>query len=290
MIVQECYSVVMAVSEEQLALHAKNIRLNIIKMLLEAGSGHPGGSLGMTDVFTSLYFAVLDHRPHDPYWPDRDYFLLSNGHICPAWYATLAEAGYFDSQELVTLRQLNSRLQGHPHLNSLPGIENSSGPLGLGLSQAVGLSLGLRMDGKKNRVYVMMGDGEQQEGQNWEAYWLAGVNRLSNLTVLLDRNNIQIDGFTEDVLPLEPLIDKLEAFRWHVISIDGHNYESIIDACHQAEAIQERPTAIICNTIPGKGVEFMENLPEWHGKPPTAAQAKQAIDNLSTLGDRISYD
>ncbi len=277
-------------SLEQLQATANTIRQSIITMLLAAGSGHAGGSLGMADVFTALYFSIVNHKPSQPDWPERDRVILSNGHICPVWYATLAEAGYFPKSELQTLRKLNSKLQGHPHYHSAPGVENTGGPLGQGLSQAIGLALAWKMDATKQRAYVLMGDGEQQEGQNWEAYWFAGVRKLSNITVLLDRNNIQIDGYTEEVLPLEPFADKLEAFNWDVLSIDGHNIEAVVDACHQAQATQEKPTAIICNTIPGKGVDFMENLPEWHGKAPDAQQSKEALEDLRTLGGKIRYE
>ncbi len=266
------------------------IRQSIISMLVEAGSGHSAGPLGMADVFTSLYFNILKHRPSQPNWTERDYLLVSNGHICPVWYATLAEAGYFDKAELLTLRKLGSRLQGHPHFHSLPGVENTSGPLAQGLSQAAGLALGLKMDGKPNRVYCVMSDGEHQEGQVWEAYLFAGARRLSNLTVLIDRNNIQIDGETEDVLPLQPLKHKLESFNWNVLDIDGHSFDHITSACKQALATRDRPTAVICNTIPGKGVAFMENNYEWHGKPPNREEAKTALQYLRSLGGKIWWE
>jgi len=262
---------------------AIEIRENLIKMLLEAGSGHPAGALGMADVLATLYFDVLKHDPSNPTWEERDRVVLSNGHICPGFYATLAEAGYFPKSELMSLRKIDSRLQGHPHYNLEIGIENTSGPLGQALSQAIGMATAFKLDQKPNRVYCLMSDGEQQEGQNWEAFMYAGDRRLNNLTVLIDRNNIQISGYTEDVMPLQPFKHKLEAFRWNVLDIDGHNIEAIIDACHQAQAIQEQPTAIICNTIPGKDVDFMENLPYWHGKPPSKKEAAEAIDELEEL-------
>lgn len=280
----------MRVNQEHLTKTATAIRELIIKSLLNAGSGHTAGSLGMSDVFTALYFAIIKHRPTEPDWQDRDRVILSNGHICPAWYATLATAGYFDQNLLDTLREFSSPLQGHPHRGSLPGIENTSGPLGQGISLAAGLASAFKLDGKKQRVYVLTSDGEQQEGQTWEAYWYAGVNRLSNLTVLIDRNNIQIDGHTEDVMPLQPFKSKLESFRFNVLSIDGHNFEAIINACHQAAATQEQPTAIICHTTPGKGVEFMENLPEWHGKPPDAGETIEALHQLRSLRGRIDCE
>lgn len=270
--------------------HARTIRELIVQMLLEAGSGHSAGPLGMADVFASLYFGgVVKHDPSYPDWNGRDRVVLSNGHICPVLYATLAEAGYFPQSELFTLRKLDSRLQGHPHVKSIPGIENTSGPLGQGLSQAAGMAMALRLNHLPNRVFALLSDGEQQEGQTWEAYLFIAAKKLSNVTVLIDRNNIQIDGHTEQVLPLEPFSDKLSAFGWQVIEVDGHNHEAIVDACNHAAAIQEQPTAIVCNTIPGKGVEFMENLPEWHGKPPNLPDTIEALKELRTLHQRIDY-
>lgn len=269
---------------------ANQIRQHVITMLLAAGSGHSAGSLGMADVFTALYFHVLRHDPHQPNWPERDFVLLSNGHICPVWYATLAEAGYFDPTELTTLRKLGSRLQGHPHHHSLPGVENTSGPLALGLSQAVGLALSLRLKKLPNRVYCLLSDGEHQEGQTWEAYMLAAHQHLANLTVLIDRNNIQIDGNTEDVMSLEPFKHKLEAFGWQVLDIDGHDFDQIIQACHRAQQTSRQPTAIICNTVPGKGVEFMENQYQWHGAPPNRDQAHSALQYLRSLGENITWE
>lgn len=274
----------------ELNLKAIEIRKSIISMLLKAGSGHSAGALGMADVFTALYFNILKHNPSEPQWTERDRFLLSNGHICPVWYATLAHAGYFELDELNTFRKINSRLQGHPHLGSVPGVENTAGPLGQGLSQAIGLAVALRADQSRSRVYCVLSDGEHQEGQTWEAYLYAGAHRLSNLTVLIDRNNIQIEGYTEDILPLQPFASKIEAMRWHVIRVDGHNIEAIIDACNQAKATSEQPTAIICNTIPGKGVEFMEGDYKWHGKAPDATQSKDAIDDLRSLAGRIWWE
>ncbi len=257
-------------------------------MLLEAKSGHSAGPLGMADVFASLYFQILKHDPQNPSWEGRDRLVLSCGHICPVLYATLAEAGYFPKEELMTLRKFGTRLHGHPHNLVLPGIENSSGPLGQGLSQAIGMALALRIDHKANRVYCITSDGEQNEGQVWEAMMFAGKNRLNNLTVILDRNNIQIDGYTEDVMPLEPLKQKYEAFNFHVIEVDGHNYQQIIDACMEAKAIYEKPTMIIAHTIPGKGVGFMEYDYKWHGSPPNKDQANQALKDLRTLRGQIT--
>jgi len=275
---------------KKLKLLANNIRQSIIKELVAAGSGHSAGPLGMADVFTAAYFNVLKHDPKNPNWEKRDFLILSNGHICPVRYAAMAEAGYFPVEELMTLRKLGSRLQGHPHRTALPGVETTSGPLGSGLSQAAGLAYALRMDKKKNRVYCFMSDGEQEAGQIWEAAMFAGKNKLSNLIGLIDRNNIQIDGHTEDIMPLEPLKDKYEAFGWHVIEVDGHNIKHIIDAFEEAKAIYEKPTLIIAHIIPGKGVSFMENDPEWHGKPPTKEQGEIALRELQVWREKIEND
>jgi transketolase len=266
-------------SEESLAATALKIRQLIITMLAHAKSGHSGGALGMTDVFTALYFVVAKHDSQNPLWEERDRILLSNGHICPVLYATLAEVGYFSKQELFTLRQLHTRLQGHPHLGSLPGVENTSGPLAQGLSQACGVAYSFKMDKKNNQVFCLMSDGELEEGQNWEALMFAGKYQLSKLTAVIDRNDIQIDGTTTDVMPLEPLRQKLESFNWHVIDVDGHHFKSLIHAFHAAQQTTF-PTALICHTIPGKGVDFMENKYEWHGKPPTQEQAEDALAQL----------
>lgn len=265
---------------DSLRQHAQQIRQSVIRMLERAGSGHSAGALGMTDVFTLLYFWQLRHRPTEPNWPERDYVLLSNGHICPVWYATLAEAGYFPAEQLMTLRQLGSPLQGHPHAGKLPGIENTSGPLGQGLSLACGLASSLRLQGKPNHVYCLMSDGEHEEGQTWEAYLYGAKQRLDNLTVLIDRNHIQIDGTTEDVSQLEPLVDKIGSFGWTVLEVDGHSFEHVVMALNSAVADQQ-PSVIICNTTPGKGVSFMENDYRWHGKAPTAEEAARALEELS---------
>ncbi|PIR66493.1 MAG: transketolase [Parcubacteria group bacterium CG10_big_fil_rev_8_21_14_0_10_36_14] len=269
---------------------ANYIRKDIIKMLLKAGSGHSAGPLGMTDVFTTLYFSVLNHKPKQPNWPDRDRLVLSNGHICPVQYATMAHAGYFPKKELMTLRQFGTRLQGHPHRTALPGIEATSGPLGEGISQAVGMAYAARMDKKKYNIYCLMGDGELNEGIVWEALMFAGKQKLANLTAIIDRNNIQIDGNTEDVMPLEPLREKFESFGWYVIDIDGHNITDIIDACNEAKAVVERPVIIIAHTIPGKGVDFMEYDFTWHGKVPKEGEAMKALSELRTLGGKIKSE
>ncbi len=269
---------------------ANKIREKIIEMLLAAGSGHSAGPLGMADIFTVMYFHILHHKPKQPKWPDRDRLVLSNGHICPVLYATLAYAGYFPLEELMTLRKLNSRLQGHPHRGTLPGIETTSGPLGSGLSQAIGMALAAKLDSKKYRVYCLMSDGEQDEGNVWEAAMFAGKNKLSNLTAIMDRNNIQIDGYTENVMPLENIKAKYEAFNWHVLEIDGHNMSELVAAVSEAEAIYEKPTLIIAHTIPGKGVSFMERDYLWHGKPPNKEEAARALKELRTLGGRIKSE
>jgi transketolase len=272
--------------EKKLKLIANTVRQDIVTMIAAAGTGHPGGSLGMADVFTALYFNVLKHDPKNPAWPDRDILILSNGHICPVRYAAMAEAGYFPVSELLTFRKLGSRLQGHPHRSQLPGIETTSGPLGSGLSQAIGAALALRMDGKKNRVYCALSDGEHDEGNTWEAILYANKAQLRNLTVVVDRNNMQIDGHTEDVLPLEPFREKYEAFGWHVIDVDGNAVKDVIAALDESKTI-EQPVCIIAHTVPGKGVSFMENDPEWHGKAPTPEQAKVALQELQSWRKRI---
>lgn len=266
---------------------AATIRQDIIDMVVHAGSGHVGGPLGMADVFTALYFHVLNHDPKNPDWPDRDRLLLSNGHICPVRYAAMARAGYFPIDELKTLRRLGTRLQGHPHRTALPGVETTSGPLGSGLSQAVGVALAAKMDGKKMNIYCLMSDAEQESGQIWEAALLAGKHRLDNLTAVIDRNNIQIDGMTEDIMPLEPLRAKYEAFNWHVLDINGHNFEEIVNAFETAQAIYEKPVLIISHNIPGKGVDFMEFSFPWHSRSFKPEEATAAINQLRTLEGKI---
>ncbi len=289
---------------KKLELQANAIRESIITMLLAAGSGHTAGPLGMADIFTALYFYILKHDPKQPHWPDRDRVILSNGHICPVLYASMAHAGYFPIAELVTLRKFGSRLQGHPHRDFLPALETSSGPLGSGLSQAVGMAIADRMnaaiDRKKNGddasavvshfFFCLLGDGELNEGNNWEAVLVAGRERLGNLIAIVDRNNIQIDGYTENVLPLEDLRAKWEAFNWHVLEIDGHSFTDIVAAVDQAKAIFDKPSVIIAHTIPGKGVVEFERKFEWHGKPPNAVEAKMALTELRTLQGRIQSE
>ena len=266
---------------------ANKIRKDIIKSLVAAGSGHSAGPLGMTDVFTALYFHILNHDSDNPDWEDRDRLFLSCGHIAPVRYVTMAHAGYFPISKLKTLRHLGSILQGHPERKRFPALESTSGPLGSGLAQAAGYALSARMDDRRFRVYCVCSDGEHNAGNHWEAVLFAGKYELSNLTVFVDRNNIQIDGHTEDVMPLEPLVDKYRAFNWHTLHIDGHNMQEIVDAVNHARAVYEKPTVVICHTIPGKGVSFMENLPEWHGKPPSLEEAKKALHELRTLGGKI---
>lgn len=272
----------------KLELIANDIREDIIRMLEHAGSGHSAGPLGLADIFTALYFDILKHDPKNPDWSERDILILSNGHCVPVRYAAMARAGYFDRKELMTLRKLGSRLQGHPERVRLPGLESTSGPLGCGLSQSCGIALAHRMDNILNRwIYVVMGDGETDEGNVWEAAMLAGNYHLSKIIAIIDRNNIQIDGPTELVMPLENYKDKWEAFGWHVIEIDGNNIESVIDACAMGRAIVEKPIMIIAHTIPGKGVDFMESDFHWHGAPPNHEQAVKALRELRTLGGKI---
>ena len=261
---------------------ARLIRRSIITMLAKAGSGHPGGALGMADIFATLYFSVLNHRPTEPNWSERDRVIVSNGHINPVLYATLAFAGYFPESELETLRQFGSRLQGHPHRGALPGIENTSGPLALGLSQACGLAAALRLQKNNAHVYCVLSDGEHDEGQTWEAYLFGAKEKLTNLTAIIDRNYIQIDGRTEDVLPLDNLVEKIMSFGWAVMEIDGHNVEQIEKALLVRSNESNQPTAIVCKTTPGKGVDFMENRFEWHGKAPSLEEADKALEQLTT--------
>lgn len=272
---------------KELELKANDIRQSIVEMLAEAGSGHTAGPLGMADIFTAFYFHILNHDPKNPNMEDRDRLILSNGHIVPVRYAAMAHAGYFPIDELKTLRKFDTRLQGHPERERLEGVENVSGPLGSGLSQAAGIALGARMDGKKFQTYCLMSDGEQDAGNTWEGAMFAGNNKLSNLTGIIDRNNIQINGMTEDVMALEPLRDKYEAFGWHVIDIDGHNMEEIVDAVEKAKAIYEKPTMIIAHTIPGKGIKDIEFDYTWHGKPPKPEEAKRFLEELRTHKEKL---
>jgi transketolase len=288
-------------SLEELKLKAETIREDLIRMLVAAGSGHSAGSLGQADIFAALYFDIMKHDPKNPDWEQRDILVQSNGHTCPVRYAAMAEAGYFPREELMTLRKFSSRLQGHPERTKLPGLETTSGPLGSGLSQACGMALALRMDKAEHRwVYVTTGDGELDEGNNWEAIMLAAKYKLSNLIAIVDRNNIQIDGPTEHVMPLEDLRAKWEAFGWHVLEIDGNSIEAVIRACAEARAITEKPIVILAYTVPGKGVEYMEYDYRWHGNPPGTLdlegdppkneQAKIALRELRSLRGKIKSE
>jgi len=276
---------------KQLEERANLIREDVIRMLVSAGSGHSAGSLDMADVFTAMYFKILNHNPKKPDWEERDRLILSCGHITPVRYAAMAEAGYFPKKNLLTLRKLGSPLQGHPERVRLPAVETTSGPLGAGLPQAAGLAYAARLDGKKWRTYAITSDGEHGAGLHWEAVLFAGKYKLANLTAFIDRNNIQIDGTTEEIMPLEPLRAKYEAFNWQVLEIDGHNIREIVEAVFEAKAISDKPTLIICHTIPGKGVSFMEGKVEWHGKPPAAGkESEAALRELRTLGGRIKSE
>ena len=283
----------------KLEIKANEIRQSIIEMLVEAQSGHTAGPLGMADIFTLLYFEVLQHDPKNPTWADRDRLVLSNGHICPVLYATLAHAGYFPLEELMTLRKFGSRLQGHPHREALPGLETSSGPLGSGLSQAVGMALAERMNNPYSAkyFYCLLGDGELNEGQIWEAAMLAGKEKLHNLILIIDRNGIQIDGYTKDIMPLEPLAEKFESFNFDVQEVDGHNIRSVNDAIGKAQAVYGQPSVIIAHTIASKGIDVFERDFRWHGNPPgkgpedrvpRSDQARVALEKLRTLAGLIS--
>jgi transketolase len=274
----------------ELELKAEAIRETIIEMLVAAGSGHAAGPMGMADIFAALYFHVLQHDPKNPEWPERDRLVLSNGHIAPVRYAAMAHAGYLPLEETKTLRKFGSRLQGHPERLKLPGLETTSGPLGSGLSQAAGLALGATMDGRKFRTYCLMSDGEHDAGNLWEAAMFAGKNKLHNLTGIVDRNNIQINGYTEDVMPLENMRAKWEAFNWHVLECDGNNIAAFIEMVGEAQAIFEKPTVIIAHTIPGKGIREIENDYAWHGKPPTAEEGRQFLSELRTLRGKIESE
>lgn len=272
---------------KEVELKAEAIRETIIEMLVAAGSGHTAGPLGMADIFAALYFHILNHDPKHPEWQERDRLILSNGHIAPVRYAAMAHAGYFPVTECLTLRKFGSRLQGHPERLRLPGLETTSGPLGLGLGQAAGYAYGARMDGAKFRVYCAMSDGEQDAGNTWEAAMFAGANKLHNLTAIMDRNNIQINGYTEAVMPLENLRAKYEAFGWHVLEVDGHNVAAFVSVIEQAKAIFEKPTLILAHTIPGKGIKEIEFDYLWHGKPPKPEEGKKFLEELRTLKGKI---
>lgn len=264
---------------EELEDKAREIRRLIIKMIAKAGSGHPGGSLSSTDLITALFFSVLKHDPKNPHWPERDRFHMSKGHCCPLWYAELAESGYFPKDKLMTLRKLGSMLQGHPDRRT-PGVESASGSLGQGLSVALGMSLGARIDKKDCRIYVLIGDGEIQEGSIWEAAMAASHYKCDNLCAIMDCNGFQIDGATKDIMNLEPVAKKWQAFGWHTIEIDGHNMRQILSAYDEAKTIKGKPSIIIARTIKGKGVSFMENVVDFHGRASTQEEAEKALREL----------
>ncbi|GAC1581446.1 MAG: transketolase [Candidatus Elarobacter sp.] len=266
---------------------ANDVRQGIIRALLAAGSGHSAGSLDMADVFAALYFHVLRHDPKNPDWPERDRLLLSCGHIAPVRYSAMAYAGYFPVEELLTLRHFGSRLQGHPERVSLPGLETTSGPLGEGLAQGTGMALGAKMDRADWRVYVVTSDAEHQCGLHWEAMMTAGKFQLDNLTCIIDRNLIQIDGSTEDVMPLEPLAEKYRAFNWEVLSCDGNDMAQLVATLELAKHVKGKPQVIVANTVPGKGVSYMEGDYLWHGKPPKKDEADIALRELEAARERI---
>ncbi len=274
---------------KELEEKAMEIRQTIVHMLAEAGSGHLAGPLGMTDIFTAFYFHILNHDPEDPLKDDRDRLILSNGHIVPVRYVTMAYAGYFPVEEVKTsLRKFGSPYQGHPERARIPALETTSGPLGSGLGQAAGIAYAADMDDRGFRTYCLMSDGEQDAGNVWESAMFAGANELGNLTAVIDRNNIQINGHTENVMPLEELVDKYKAFGWHVIEVDGHNIRQFVDAIEESKAIYEDPTLILAHTIPGKGIDEVEFDPGWHGKPPEKGQQEQEfIEKLRTLEGKI---
>jgi transketolase len=268
------------VSTTELKEMAKKLRRHVISMIATAGSGHPGGSLSAADIITALYFKILRYDPENPQWADRDRFILSKGHAAPILYAALAEAGYFPTAELATLRKLDSRLQGHADRKFTPGVEMSAGSLGMGLSFAVGIALAARLDSKAYRTYVLLSDGECEEGQTWEAALSAAHFELDNLTAIVDYNGIQLSGWTCDIMNLEPFARKWQAFGWHTIDIDGHNFDQILSACQRSEKTRNRPTVIIARTVKGKGVSFMENNVAFHGKAPTPKEAERALKEL----------
>jgi transketolase len=274
----------------ELEKKAEAIRETIVEMLVAAGSGHTAGPLGMADIFTAFYFHILKHDPKNPEWEERDRLILSNGHIVPVRYATMAHVGYFPIEECLTLRKFGSRLQGHPERLRLPGLETTSGPLGEGLAQAAGMAYAFRMDNKKNRIYCITSDGEHDEGNTWEAAMFAGKYKLGNLVAVMDRNNIQIDGMTEDVMPLENLKAKYEAFNWHVIEVNGNDIRAFITAVEEANAIENKPVMILAHTIPGKGVPDIEGDYLWHGKPPTKEEGKKFLKELRSLKGKLPHE
>jgi len=275
---------------KELELIANKLRQHVITSVAGAKSGHQGGPLGMADIFAVLYFHELNHDPKNPEWPDRDRLILSNGHICPIRYAAMAEAGYFPVKELATLRKLGTRLQGHPERTKLPGSETTSGPLGAGLAQAAGLAYAGKMDGKKWRTWCLTSDGEHEAGLHWEAALFAGKYRLNNLICVVDRNYIQIDGKTEDIMPLDPLADKYKSFNWHVIECNGNDIADIVRAFEEAKSAYQSPVVVIAHTIPGRGVSYMENSYLWHSQPFKEGQAEQALRELKEIEKQLKAD
>ena len=275
---------------KELELIANTLRRHVIEMVAHAGSGHQGGPLGMADVFAVLYFQAMNHDPKNPDWEERDRLILSNGHTCPIRYAAMAEAGYFPVDELKTLRRLGTRLQGHPERIKLPGSETTSGPLGAGLAQAAGLAYAGKMDKKKWRVFCQTSDGEHEAGLHWEAMLFAGKNRLDNLICIVDRNNIQIDGRTEDIMPLEPLRDKYEAFNWHVLECNGNDVEAVVATLEATKSLFDKPICILTHNIPGKGVSYMENNFLWHSQPFKPGEAEAALQELHAEEKRLKAE
>ena len=269
-----------ALSVAEMESMAKKLRRHIVTMIGKAGSGHPGGSLSAVEIVTTLYFHVMRHNPQDPRWPDRDRFILSKGHAAPVLYATLAECGYIPVEELSTLRQLDSRLQGHTDSNLTPGVEMSAGSLGQGLSFSIGVAIAARLNSQPHTVYVLLGDGECDEGQVWEAAMSAAHFKMDNLVAIVDRNEQQIDGWTCDVMDLEPFGSKWQSFGWHVIEVDGHDFAQLIEAFEKAKSVKGQPAVIIAHTTKGKGVSFMENNPDFHGRAPSAEQVELALKEL----------
>lgn len=271
----------MSFTEAQLADKAKQIRRHIIKMITEAKSGHPGGSLSAVEILTALYFQVMRIDPANPTWEARDRFVLSKGHAAPVLYAALAERGFFPVEELLTLRKINSRLQGHPDMKKVPGVDMSTGSLGQGISVAIGMALAGKLDWQEYRVFVLLGDGESQEGQVWEAAMAAGHYQLDNLIAFYDYNGLQIDGTCNEVMSVDPVADKFRSFGWNVLEIDGHSFSQIFEAVEKAKDVQGKPTMIVAKTVKGKGVSFMENEVGWHGSAPSTEQAEKALAELA---------
>lgn len=275
---------------KRLELVANKLRQHVISSVAHAKSGHQGGPLGMAEVFTALYFHVLNHDPKNPAWEERDRLVLSNGHICPIRYAAMAEAGYFPIEELMTLRKLGTRLQGHPELHALPGSETTSGPLGDGIAMAAGMAYAAKMDGKKWRTYCVTGDGEHDAGIVWEAIHFAGKYRLDNLVVIVDRNNIQIDGTTEEIMPLEPFIEKYRAFGWHVVTASGNDIADVVRAFEETKSLHQKPIVIMAQTVPGKGVSYMENNYLWHSQPFKTGEAEKAMTELKVVQEKLEAE